>query len=198
MPSSPSAPPEDTLLLCLDLQPPFLAAITDGAEVLRRCEFAVAGARTLGLPVAFTEQVPEKLGSTAATVLALAPGAPVWPKTTFSALADERLHAALLADRPVRHLLLAGIETSICVFQTALGAIAAGLEVTILVDCVGARRSGDAQVCLEALARHGAHLLPSETVLYSILHDTGHPCFREFTRLVKAHHAPASRTGTAD
>jgi nicotinamidase-related amidase len=121
----------------------------------------------------------------------------VWPKTTFSALADERIHAALLTERPVRHLLLAGVETSICVFQTALGAIGAGLEVTVLVDCVGARRGEDGRACLEALARHGTHLLPSETVLYSILHATGHPCFREFTRLVKGHHLPAPRTGAA-
>ena len=88
MRNSPDPVPTDTLLLCIDLQPSLIDAIAGGRQVLRRCEFAVAAATGLGLPVAFTEQVPQKLGGTVATLRSLAPQAPAWGKQTFSALAD--------------------------------------------------------------------------------------------------------------
>ena len=57
---------------------------------------------------------------------------------------------------------------------------------TILSDAVGARRPDDARVCLDALARSGAHVLPAETVFYALLHDVAHPFFKAYTQLVKA------------
>ena len=180
------APPANLLLLCIDLQPVFLQAMTDGVAVQRRCAFAIASARGLGLDVAFTEQVPQKLGGTAAELLALVPRPAVWGKSTFSALADDGIREALHA-RGAGHLLLCGIETSVCVYQTALAALGAGLRVTVLADCVGARRPADAAWCLAELRRAGAHVLPSETVFYALLHDGHHPFFRAYTQLVKSH-----------
>lgn len=183
----PHPSPAGTLLLCIDMQPVFVRAVAEGARVQRRCEFAVAAAVGLGLPVAFTEQVPQKLGGTAPELLALAFGAPVFGKNTFSALADDGIRDALVRDRGVEHLLLCGIETSVCVYQTALDGLAAGLHVTILGDCVSARRTDDAWACTEALGRAGAHVLPSETVFYALLHDVKHPFFKAYTQLVKSH-----------
>ena len=127
----------------------------------------------------------------APSLLALGPRAPVWGKQAFSALGDAEIRKALLETRAVRHLLICGIETPICVYQTAVAALADEVLVTVLSDCVGARRADDAADCLNALARHGAHVLPSETVFYSLLRDTTHPYFRDFTRLVKSH-SPAA------
>lgn len=179
--------PDDTMLVCVDMQPVFIRAVANGEVVQRRCEFAVAAARGLGLPVLFTEQVPAKLGATAPTLRALAPDARVFGKKTFSALADESIRAAILEDSAIEHLLLCGIETSVCIYQTAIAALGQGLAVTILSDAVGARRSDDARVCLEALARSGAHILPSETVFYALLHDVDHAFFKPYTQLVKTH-----------
>ncbi len=169
------------------MQPKFVAAMNDGTMVQRRCEFAVAAAQGLGVPVAFTEQVPEKLGGTVAGLRTLAPGAPVWAKQTFSALADDAIRAAILETHRARHLILCGIETPVCVYQTAVAALAEGLQVTVLSDAVGARRPEDARVCLEALIRAGAHVLPSESVFYALLHDVAHPFFKAYTQLVKSH-----------
>lgn len=179
--------PDDTLLLCVDMQPRFVAAVADGDRIRRRCEFALAAAVGLGLPVAFTEQVPAKLGGTAPELRALAPTAPVWAKSTFSALTDPEIRSGLEA-RHVRHLVICGIETPICVYQTALDAIAGGLHATILSDAVGARRGDDARFCLEALARAGAHILPAESIFYALLRDVSHPFFRDYTQLVRQHH----------
>jgi nicotinamidase-related amidase len=187
MTTPPFSAPEDALLLCVDMQPKFVAAVVDGIRVRRRCELAVSSALGLGIPVAFTEQVPQKLGATAPELLDLAPRAPVWPKNTFSALADEGIRDAVLRQRDVQHILLCGIETPVCVYQTATAALADGLEVTVLSDAVGARRTDDARVCLDVLMRAGVHVLPTETVFYALLREVGHPFFRAYTQLVKQH-----------
>lgn len=178
--------PDDTLLLCVDMQEPFLRVMPDAERLQKRCEFAIACAVGLGMPVGFTEQVPQKLGGTLPGLLSLAPQSFVWPKHTFSALADDGIRDALLRQHNVQHLILCGIETPICVYQTALAALADDLHVTILSDAISARRADDARTCLEALARSGAHVLPSETVFYALLRDVNHPFFRAYTQLVKA------------
>ena len=76
-----------------------------------------------------------------------------------------------------------------CIYQTAMGALADGLKVTVLSDAVGGRRPEDGPVCLAALAREGVNVLPAETVFYALLHDVGHPYFRAYTQLVKAYSA---------
>ncbi len=181
-------PIDGALLLCLDLQPVFLRAVGNGAQVQRRCAFALAAARGLGIPVAFTEQVPAKLGGTEPALLALVASPEVHAKDSFSALAaGTAVRGAVTGGRDIEHLILCGVETPICVFQTAVDAVQAGIAVTVLADCVGARRETDARTCLEALARAGAHILPAETVFYSILGGSAHPFFRDFTELVKTY-----------
>ena len=184
IPAASADPLAATTLLCIDVQPVFVRAIAEGPRLQRRCEFAVAAAHGLGLRVVFTEQVPAKLGGTAAELLAAAPHAVALGKDTFSALADEAIRAAV---PPAEHLLLCGLETPICVYQTALDALHAGWQVTILSDAVGARRTDDAAVCLAALRHAGAHVLPSESVFYALLRDGRHPFFKTYTQLVKSH-----------
>jgi nicotinamidase-related amidase len=181
------SPFSGALLLCVDLQPVFLDAVADGPRLLKRCGFAVQAAKGFGMPVAFTEQVPQKLGGTAPELLKLAPDAKLFSKATFSALTDDGIRDAIRA-MDIEHLIICGLETSICVYQTALDALDAQLQVTILSDVVSARRPNDAIVCLDALrARNHVFVLPSETVFYSMLQDVKHPFFKAFTQLVKEH-----------
>ena len=173
-------------LLLIDVQAPFLGAIPDGDSVLARCRLAAATARLLGLPILATEQVPAKLGPTEPSLLAAAgEGCPVFATTAFSALGAPGLLEAL-RDRGVDHLLLAGVEGPICVHQTAVQALAEDFGVTLLGDAIGARRPADQAMAFEALRRAGAHLLPVETVLYSLMGGADHPRFKEIAGMVKA------------
>ena len=178
------SPLAGVLLLCVDMQPTFLKAIPDGSEVLKRCSFAVEVAKGLGMQIAFTEQMPRKLGGTATELLELAPKAYAHSKNTFSVFADDGISDALRS-LDVEHIILCGVETPICIYQTAIGALDANLQITVLTDAIGARRPADSAICLGALARSGVHLLPSETVFYSLLHDANHPFFKAYTQLVK-------------
>lgn len=172
-------------LLCVDMQPVFVNTVPDKERLMSRCAFAIEAAQGLGLGVLFTEQVPQKLGSTDASLLALVPTPVQAGKATFSVLADHGLRELVTQKMGADHLILIGIETPICVYQTAIDAINAGIPVTLLSDCIGGRRTQDCADALDALKRAGAHVLPSETLFYSILGDTHHPFFKEYTKLVK-------------
>lgn len=182
--SEQATPAARPALLCIDLQPVFLAAICDSQRVHWRCSFALEVAKGLGLPVVFTEQVPAKLGGTAEDLLALIDQPVALGKDAFSAFGNKAIAAHLKAGG-TKELLLCGIETPVCVYQTARDALAAGYHVTVLADCVGARRAGDADAVLAHLARAGCTVLPAETVFYALLGNAHHPFFRDFTRLVK-------------
>lgn len=174
----------DGLLLCVDMQPVFLAAMPDRQRVNWRCSFALEVAAGLGLPTLFTEQVPAKLGGTAEDLLALCQKPVVMGKDAFSAFGNEEIAARLRASG-VKQLFICGIETPICVYQTARDALQAGYQVTVLSDCVSARRAGDAASVLTHLISIGCTILPSETIFYAMLKNVRHPFFRDYTVLVK-------------
>jgi nicotinamidase-related amidase len=181
---------DSVALVVVDMQDAFLRAIPDGEALLWRCCFAVEAAQLLGVRTFFTTQVPEKLGEVNPRLLSLQQTAPVFPKTAFSALRAPGLQERLEKDQ-IDHLILAGIEVPICVYQTAIDAANDEVAVTLLSDCIGGRRSEDRQPVLSALAQTGCHLLPSEAVFYSILGEADHPAFKPFTALVKKYSGKA-------
>lgn len=173
-------------LLVVDAQPVFLDAIPDGAALGDSCRFVVEAARALDIRVAFSEQRPDKLGATRADIRKAAPVAPVFPKSAFSTFQAEGFDA-WIRDNDISHLLIAGLETPICVYQTVLGALAEGIDTTVLTDATGGRRAADHDAALRALEKKSeCHLLPSETIFYSILGDASHPAFKAVSALVKA------------
>lgn len=157
-----------------------------GHRAARRAEFAAHASQLLGISVAITEQAPDKLGGTMPALREAAPEAPVFPKTAFSALAAEGL-IPWLRDRNVQHLLLTGLESTVCIYQSAVQAMAEQFDVTLLSDAITQRRDDDRLDAFATLRNAGAHILPAETVLYSLFGDASHPRFREFTKLVKAY-----------
>jgi nicotinamidase-related amidase len=183
-----AAPPPGLALLIVDAQDVFLRALpAAGTPLARRCSFAAAAARLLKIPIALTEQVPAKLGATNAAVREAAGAeAPVFAKSAFSAFAADVLDEWLRA-QGATHLLIAGLETPICIYLTVLDALAADYEVTVLTDATGGRRPDDFPPVWRLMESAGARLLPSETVFYSIMRDARHARFREFTALVKKH-----------
>ena len=169
---SAKAPPLKGLaVLAIDLQPVFLEVVEDSNNFFKSCRFLFETVELLGLPLYLTEQVPAKLGHTDDRLLDIAESAPVYAKDSFSALGAPGLAA--------------GVETSICVYLTALEALSLGKDVTILSDCVSCRRPSDGDWALRKLAVAGCHVLPLESVFYGIIGGADHPCFREFSELTR-------------
>ena len=180
----------DLALLAIDLQPAFLSVMQTSDDLVMRCQFTLEVAKLFQLPVFFTEQYPEKLGGTSDNLRSVAPeNSRYYAKTTFSAFGADGLIADF-EELQVKHLLVIGLEVPVCVYNTVLEAGGRGIDCTLLSDCLGARRSGDAEVCLNFLRTStDCHILPSETVFYSLLRDAKDSLFREFTGLVKQYSA---------
>jgi len=171
-------------LLAIDLQDSFIDSLPDSSAFLNRCAFAIQAAETLGLRVVFTEQSPEKLGPANAKLLSLARQPKRFAKRSFSALQAPGL-IDYLRQKEVYHLLICGLETPICIYQTGLQAQDADLEATLLADAIAGFRPEDAPPVLDNLRTLGCNVLPAETVFYSLLGDADNPYFRPFSELVK-------------
>lgn len=172
-------------LLIIDLQDAFLKAIPERERILNRSVFAIEAASLLGCKIAATEQIPEKLGSSTEVILKTLPEhTPIFSKSGFSAMEADGVPRWIETNQ-LDHLLLVGIESSICIYQTAVQALGHGQGVTLLSDCLGERRKEDRAPVIQQLLAMDAHVLPSETIFYSLIGDANHPKFSEFTQLVK-------------
>jgi hypothetical protein len=178
--------PTDHLgLLLIDFQDGFLNVIPNRESLLKRTCFAIESAALLNCSIIATEQVPEKLGHTTVSIKEVLPdNTPILAKDSFSAMEAEGL-SDWVDKNQIEHLLLLGIETSICIYQTAIQALEDELDITLLSDCISERRPEDREPTLRQILATGANVLPSETIFYSLIGDTKHPHFRAFTKLVK-------------
>ncbi|XP_078071513.1 isochorismatase domain-containing protein 1 isoform X2 [Mustelus asterias] len=162
-----------------------------GFVVNERCKLRLVslqvplqGAHILGIPVIVTEQYPKGLGSTVAEI-DVTTAKMVVPKTKFSMVVPEVENA--LNEMPgVQSVVLFGVETHVCIQQTALDLIGRGLEVHIIADATSSRSMMDRMFALERLARAGIIITTSEAVLLQLVADKDHPHFKEVQNLIKA------------
>ncbi|MFH5803144.1 isochorismatase family protein [Alienimonas sp. DA493] len=189
----PELPPEHPALLApsagrlivVDLQAKLLPHIEDGARVAGRATLLIRGARALGVEVRATEQAPDKLGPTVEPVAGALAEASTEPaaKTTFGAAAAVKLTEAI-SDR--RHqAVLCGVETHVCVAQTALELMSAGYAVHVAADACGSRRTRDHEIALARLTAEGATVTSAEAVLFEWCRSAKHPAFAALRDLVK-------------
>lgn len=176
---------KDIALLVLDVQDTFLNVILANKELLNRCCFAVEAANLLGIELIYTEQSPDKLkGTNVALLNSGLANARSFSKNTFSAFGAPGF-TDFLKEKDIKHLLIAGLETSICVYQTIMDAMRHELDVTMLSDCVAGRRDEDSYAIVASLQSSSCHRLPSETVFYSLLETSEDPKFKQFNDIVK-------------
>ena len=175
---------DELLLLVVDAQERLFDKIYQKENLKKRLHFVIDVANDLGIQIAFTEQYPEKLGETCSHLRKLAPKSPRFSKKTFSALACPEF-LDWFEERSFRHILIIGLETPICIYQTVLDFIDKDLECTLLTDAMGSRSQRDADTVLKTLRGASCHCLPSETVFYSMLRSSDHPLFKSFNEKVK-------------
>lgn len=175
---------DELLLLVVDAQERLLDKIDQGEHFKKRLQFVVDVACIMGINIAFTEQCPDKLGATWSSLLTASPKSPRFAKKTFSALACPHF-SDWLEKQPFKHILVVGLETPVCIYQTVLDLIHKDLECTLLVDALGSRCPKDADSVLKTLKGASCHCLPSETVFYSMLRSSDHPLFKALNEKVK-------------
>src|SRR5262249_14255723 len=153
----------DTGLLVIDVQEKLMVKIPGADALVRNIAFLIDGAKLLGVPVQATEQYPKGLGPTLPELAKRLPERP--EKLAFSCCAvPEVVENFRRAARP--KVLLAGIESHVCVQQTALDLLAHDFRVYVAADAVASRFATDHELALRRLERAGAILITSETAVF--------------------------------
>jgi nicotinamidase-related amidase len=169
--------------LLIDVQERLLPVMVDSAGILRQIGILLAAARHLSIPVLVSEQYPAGLGPTVPEIAEHIQPGEILAKTEFSCFANTALRQRLEAAPD--HLILAGIESHVCVLQSALDLVAAGRRIFVVADAVSSRRADSKTVALQRLAAAGVTLVTTEMVLFEWLRRADRPEFRLLRRLIR-------------
>ena len=176
--------PENSLLLIIDVQEKLVNAL-DKDIIVKRVTNLAKSARLLDIPVVVTEQYPKGLGKTVETLsAAFAEDVPVFEKVTFNALeADGVLEKIKSYGR--KQIVICGIETHICVHQTAAALLREGFEVYVVEDACASRNKYEFKQGIELMESNGAKVTCVEIVLFEWLKTAKNPHFKEIQALIK-------------
>jgi nicotinamidase-related amidase len=176
---------EQSVLLVVDIQDRLFPTDSSVRErFLDNAAILIQAARLLHVPVLATVQNPEKLGATNACIAALLDGAPSIHKMEFGALSNAETQEALAATGR-KQLLLIGMETHICVLQTALGAVEQGYSPYVVRDAVASRARDQHKAGIARMQRHGVGMLTVEMTIFEWLRIAGTDEFRSVLPLLK-------------
>ncbi len=185
--------PHDTALLVIDVQQRLLPAIRDGQRVAWNIRRLLDAAKILNMAVAATEQYPKGLGPTVAELAARL--GPRQEKLMFSCRECATLFESWRTS-DIHRILLCGIETHVCVQQTALDLLSGGYRVYVAVDAVGSRYETDYATALRRMELSGAVLTTTEAAMFEWCIRAGTAEFRAIAQLAKE--APPFDSGTQE
>jgi nicotinamidase-related amidase len=176
---------DNAALVVIDMQEPFLRNIYEPDRLLRNVRALMQGANALRLPVIGTTQVAQKMGDVIGPVKSLLPAQlPPFDKVTFSCMGSPSF-ASEIRRTGRKQILLCGVESHICVNQTAHDLVAADYQVHIVTDAVSSRTEANWRLGLEKMRAGRALMTSVEMALYELLHEADTPEFREILNLVK-------------
>jgi nicotinamidase-related amidase len=178
--------PDQCALIVVDIQEKLLPPIWEKDRLIRNAQLLTRLAGILKIPALVTTQYAKGLGKTVPEIAQLLPGTPTIDKLMFSCFGSEAF-CGLLKRLPGQRttVLLCGMETHICVMQTALGALREGYLVHIAADAVSSRTELNWRLGLNRMQAAGAVLSSTEMMIYEMLRQSGAPAFKELLPLLK-------------
>jgi len=177
---------ETAALLVLDLQAKLVPAMFDAQVVIRNARILLRLAELLQIPRVLTAQYVKGLGPVVPEILEAAPGSAPIEKTSFGSFGEPDFLRQLKLRTPnARSLLIAGVESHICVMQTALGAMEAGYLVHVAADATSSRTKENWEIGLNRMERAGAVISSTEMMVYELLGRSATPEFKAILPLLK-------------
>lgn len=175
---------ENTCLVVVDIQEKLLPVIQNPVQVVRNTTVLIQIARALDIPILWCQQIPKALGSTVAELSSLLEGVEPIDKSTFSCSGDETFMRRI-DQLKVQTAIVCGIESHVCVFQTAMDLIQHGLYVQVVADATSSRTNENKTIGINRMAKEGVVITSTEMLLFELLRDAKHPKFRELAKLIK-------------
>jgi nicotinamidase-related amidase len=177
---------EQCALIVVDMQEKLLPPIWEKERLVRNVQLLIRMAGILKIPALVTTQYAKGLGNTVPDIASLLPDSPAIDKLMFSCFGSDAF-CSLLKRLPGQRttVLLCGMETHICVMQTAMGALREGYLVHVASDAVSSRAELNWRVGLDRMRGAGAVLSSTEMMIYELLRSSGAPAFRELLPYLK-------------
>lgn len=172
------------VLVIIDIQGNLAQAMYDKENLFANTVKLIRGFKVFDLPVILTEQTPQKLGQTIPQIAAKLEGIKPIDKDSFSCWLNVQFREQLEALSRKRVVLL-GIESHVCVYQTALDLIQNGYNIHLVADAVSSRTKENREIGLTAMKNAGAHLTSTEMVLFELLRTAADPKSKDIFKIVK-------------
>lgn len=178
--------PSRCALLIVDIQERLMPVIAGREQVVNNAALLIKAANTLHIPVLATTQYKARIGELLPEIMAEIGAAPTIDKMEFGGFHNPRI-AKAVADLPreVDTLIIAGVETHICVYQTTMGAIQAGYAAWVPADAVSSRARANHRTGLNRIREIGGIVVNTELIIYELLHMAGTPEFKALLPFLK-------------
>ena len=144
----------------------------------------ILGSQELGIPILWLEQNPERMGGTVREIASLLEGEPILSKMTFSCCGQAEF-LSKIHQWNRSQIVLSGIETHVCVYQTAMDLLAKGYEVQVAADAVSSRTKENREIGLLRMTHEGVKLTSVEMVLFEIIRTAECGSFRQILKIIK-------------
>lgn len=178
--------PERCALLVVDIQARLMPVISNREEVVKNAALLLKAAKTLKMEIVATTQYAARIGELLPEVQAELAGVAGLDKMHFDCFANPAIQARLKAlPPPVNTLIVCGVETHICIYQTVAGALRNGYRVLVAADAVSSRTVKNHKLGLARMRELGAVVASTEMVIYELLGEAGTPEFKELLPFLK-------------
>lgn len=174
---------EETVLMIIDIQERLVPAMKYGKKVIDNTNILISAAQKLNIPVIGTEQYPKGLGTTVSEISANIDKDLFYDKMSFSGYIEEIKLALNSIGR--KKVVITGMETHVCVFQTVRDLLDDGYQVFVAEDAVCSRTKENHRNGLFLMDKMGAVISNTETILFDLLKVSGTPTFKELSKLIK-------------
>ncbi len=175
---------ENTVGLVIDIQERLLPAMAEQEDLLHKCTILIEGLQELSIPLIVTQQYTKGLGETVEPIRSVIKDFNPIEKRNFSCC-DEPLVAEQLKEKGVKNVIICGIESHVCVLQTALDLKEGGFVPVVVMDCVSSRSLDHVDLAAERFRHEGIMMTSYESILFELTRTSAAPEFRAISKLVK-------------
>jgi nicotinamidase-related amidase len=175
---------DSTAALIIDIQERLYPFIFDNEKLTKNLTKLIEGLKIIGIPIFVTEQYVKGLGPTIEPVATLLGSQARIEKMSFSCCDEPRVMEGI-AVTGKENIIIAGIESHVCVLQTVIDLISNGYHPIVVEDCVSSRSGNDKSIAIQRMRQEGAIITTTESILFELLRYSGTEQFKGISKLVK-------------
>jgi len=175
---------KDTIGLIIDMQSVLYPHIYKYEQLTKNTYILIEGLKALNIPLIVTQQYTKGLGETITPIKKLLEDYKTIEKTSFSCC-DEAMFMEHLSLSSKNNVIIAGIESHVCVMQTAIDLIENGYQPIIIKDCVSSRNKKNREIAVDRMKSEGAIISSFESILFELCRNSNNDIFKKISKLVK-------------